>query len=147
VIIRRIESSDIDSCAELFAEVFREEPWNEPWTQENATERLVHIYESKGFLGFLMESENNTVGFVLGNIEPFAGGGAFYLREMCVKKEIQGKGIGKRLIAYLHSELSTQKAVRSYLITTRNGLSAAFYSANGYKYEEREGVYGITINS
>ena len=147
MIARRIESADIGSCADLFADIFRKEPWNESWTQKDARERLAYIYDSKGFLGFLIESKKNIIGFVLGNIEPFVGGGAFYLREMCVKKEAQGKGNGKRLIACLHSELSARKIKRSYLITRRNSLAARFYAVNGYKLEEHESVYGVTINS
>lgn len=147
MILRKIESSDIVPCAVLFAEVFREAPWNEPWSQKSAKERLAHIYDSKGFVGLLIEKENNIVGFVLGNVEPFAEGDAFYLREMCIRNEEQGKEYGKRLVASLHSELAAQKVARSYLITRRNGLAATFYLATGYSYEEHEAVYEASINS
>ena len=146
MIVRKIESSDIGPCAALFAEVFREAPWNEPWSQQNAKERLAHIYDSKGFVGFLIEKKNNIIGIVLGNVEPFAGGDAFYLREMCIMKEEQGKEYGKKLVACLHSELAAQKIARSYLITRRNGLAATFYLANGYNYEEHEVIYEASIN-
>lgn len=145
--VRQIDRVDIDSCAGLFSDVFNERPWNESWSRNEALERLTHIYESKGFLGFVAESENTVVGFVLGNIEPYTGGGAFYLREICVKTNEQGKGIGKRLVSNLHSELLSKNVSRSYLITRLNSQSAAFYIANGYILEEAEGVYGITINS
>ena len=146
MIVRKIESSDIDPCAELFAEVFREAPWNEPWSHKKAMERLAHLYDSKGFVGFLIEKEKDIMGIVLGNVEPFAGGDVFYLREMCIKKEEQGKEYGKRLISYLHSELAAQKIAGSYLITRRNGLAATFYLANGYNYDEQEVIYEASIN-
>ena len=100
-----IQKSDIQKCASLYAQVFSSSPWSEPWTDEEADNRLRYLMDSKGFLGFLAEKDGKTIGFVLGTTEPFVGGNAFYLREMCVCPTEQGRGIGKELIAYLHTAL------------------------------------------
>lgn len=84
---RLIEKRDIDSCAKLFAQVFSSEPWREPWTDEHAYIRLSHFYNSKGFLGVLLEER--ILGFALGNWEPFYFGNIFSLREMYTDIQLQ----------------------------------------------------------
>lgn len=87
MLIRKILKSDIKNCAELYKEIFNQSLWEESWTYEEANNRLNYIFESKGFVGFIATYENLIWGFVLGNIEPYTKGNAFYLREMCVKTQ------------------------------------------------------------
>ncbi|QNM90583.1 GNAT family N-acetyltransferase [Aliarcobacter cryaerophilus] len=141
MLIRKILKSDIKNCAELYKEIFNQSLWEESWTYEEANNRLNYIFESKGFVGFIATYENLIWGFVLGNIEPYTKGNAFYLREMCVKTQKQNKGIGKELISHLHHELKNLKIVRSYLITQQNSPASDFYLRNGYFYQKEDGVY------
>lgn len=136
-----IQKSDIQKCASLYSQFFSSPPWSEPWTDEEADNRLRYLMDSKGFFGFLAEKDGKTIGFVLGTTEPFVGGNAFYLREMCVCPTEQGRGIGKELIAYLHTALVSLDVSRSYLITQRGGHAARFYEKNGYIQEVDDAVY------
>ena len=142
--IRLIERDDIEICAKLFVGVFSESPWNESWTFETAVERLLHFYESKGFIGLIAERDG-IVGFALGNSEPFYFGSMFYLREMCVQSDLQQQGLGNQLYLALERELSLAKIHSIYLTTQRETNAAGFYMKNGFKCSDKMGFYAKCI--
>ncbi|MFT5593789.1 MAG: aminoglycoside 6'-N-acetyltransferase I [Oceanicoccus sp.] len=140
MIFRNIEEKDIEACAVLFSNVFSSEPWNEPWTKHLARERLMHFYESKGFIGVLAESDGVN-GFVLGNTEPFYFGSMFYLREMCIQTDLQKQGVGSNMFYALEKALSIDNVHSIYLTTEREIPAAEFYKKKGFKYSEKMGFY------
>lgn len=141
MLIRKILKSDIKSCAKVYQEVFNHSLWKESWSYEEAVNRLEYIYKTDGFIGLVAIYENSVLGFVLGNIEPYTKGNAFYLREMCVKTQKQNEGIGNKLIINLHNELKKTKVIISYLITQQNSSASNFYKKNGYIHQVGDGVY------
>lgn len=143
---RQLQKYDLKACAQLFTQVFSSPPWNEPWNTEAALSRLQHFYDSKDFVGLVAETEDQELlGFVLGNAEPFHFGEMFYLREMCVDTETQGKGIGKALNQALEEELKARN-IRSIYLTTDNRIAAAeFYKKQGFRLSETMGFYSKDI--
>ena len=146
MILRKIEEQDIEACSALFTKVFSSEPWSEPWSLNLARERLLHFYESKGFIGIIAESDG-VIGFVLGNTEPFYFGSMFYLREMCTQTDLQKTGIGSEIFHALERELSLNKVHSIYLTTEREIPAAKFYKNKGFKYSEQMGFYAKRTNS
>lgn len=144
--IRVIKRNDIEKCAQLYAEVFSSEPWHENWSPSLAYERLMHFYDSKGFVGVLAE-EKEIFSFALGNIEPFYSGAFFYLREMCTKPNAQNQGIGKKTIKSLEDTLASMEVKNIYLITERSIPAANFYTACGFDLSADMGFYSKTIKS
>lgn len=145
--LRKITKPDLAACVKLYTQVFCSDPWNEAWTEEIAYERLLHFYESKGFVGVLAEDpkSNRLTGFVLGNIEPFYKGKLFYLREMCTHTQSQNKGIGKAVLQALETELRTHH-VKSLYLATDNAIPAAqFYKKNGFSHSENMGFYAKVL--
>ncbi len=121
--LRNMEERDLEPCARLFAHVFSADPWNEPWDTEQALKRLVHFYDSGGFLGVVAQYED-VIGFALGNLEPFCTGTLFYLREMCIDTAQQSQGVGTQLYLALQRELESRHVRAVYLATDR-GIPAA----------------------
>ena len=144
--IRLVGEQDIESCAKLFAQVFSGATWSEPWTEEDAFFRLNHFYQSKGFLGVLIE-QDRTLGFALGNWEPFYFGKIFYLREMCTDTDHQSKGIGGKVYSALEVELKSMSINSIYLTTEREIPAANFYKKHGFNYSDKMGFYAKRINS
>lgn len=144
---RQIIKQDIGKCARLFSDVFSAEPWNEPWTEHDAYKRLSHFFESKGFLGVLLEKEDDIVGFALGNTEPFHFGDMFYLREMCVDKNVQHSGYGYKLLDQLEINLKSKKIHSIYLTTDRKIPASKFYQKHGFNFKESMGFYAKRISS
>jgi GNAT superfamily N-acetyltransferase len=144
--IRQITKNDIGECARLFSHVFSSEPWNEPWTEDGAFKRLSHFFESKGFVGVLLE-DDHVMGFALGNTEPFHFGDLYYLREMCIDQDIQNSGYGYKLLNILEENLREQQVNSIYLTTDRQIPASKFYQKNGFNLKESMGFYAKRISS
>lgn len=142
--VREIQEADIESCAQLYMQVFSDEPWNENWSYLTALERLLHFYHSKGFVGALAEDQG-VVSFALGNTEPYCSGAFFYLREMCTKKDVQGKGVGKKVLRCLESNLQLIDVQHIYLITKRDIPAANFYLGCGFAESEEVAFYSKSV--
>ncbi len=51
---------------------------------------------------------------------------------MCVLPEYQGRGVGKQLLNALEHALRSQGVGKIYLLTSRGGVTEAFYYACGF---------------
>ena len=121
--------------------MFSSTPWNEPWQLQTALLRISHFYHSAGFAGLLIQEGETTLGFVLGNTEPFYRGPICYLREFCIANERQGQGLGRQLLAAFESHLLTLGIDRVYLMTEREIPASRFYKHNGFSLDESMGFF------
>jgi aminoglycoside 6'-N-acetyltransferase I len=72
------------------------------------------------------------IGFIAGNSKKTYQGITFYLAELCINNEIQGKGYGFKLLQFLEEELQKKNVKSIYLLTSNGGLAENFYRKNGY---------------
>ena len=143
--IRDIEKVDLSACAEVFCSAFNGPPWGEMWEITLAHQRLLHFFDSKGFIGICAEQDGKIVGFLLGNQEPFYFGPIYYLREMCTEPAYQGKGIGRRLLERLDQSLAEQGIASSYLMTDKGIAASKFYERNGYTVNKDIGFFAKRV--
>ncbi|WHY55963.1 GNAT family N-acetyltransferase [Peribacillus simplex] len=131
-----LTSENLELCIELYMNVFNREPWNESWTYETAKERLSDLLHTPKFLGFLFQIDHNPVGFIAGNSKVSYQGLTYYLAELCVNNEMQGKGHGSKMLRSLEGELQKREIKSLYLLTANDGLAEAFYLKNDYVVNE-----------
>jgi aminoglycoside 6'-N-acetyltransferase I len=125
--------NNLEQCIELYIKVFNSEPWNESWTYETAKERLTDLLHTPKFTGFFWKNNETPIGFIAGNSKTTYQGITFYLAELCINNEIQGKGYGSQLVQFLLEEELQKKNVKNiYLLTSNGGLAESFYRKNGY---------------
>ncbi|KZE69151.1 GNAT family acetyltransferase [Fictibacillus phosphorivorans] len=129
-------TDNIEPCIQLYMNVFNSSPWNEAWTYESAKERLTDLVHTPKFLGFLLYEDNDLIGFIAGNGKQSYSGLTFYLAELCINSQIQGKGYGSKLLQHLENELKKRKIQSLYLLTANGGLAEAFYLKNNYQINE-----------
>lgn len=130
--IEPITEKYLEQCIELYIDVFNSEPWNETWTYQSASERLTDLINTPKFLGFLLFDNDNLIGFIAGNSKKTYSGLTFYLAELCINNQTQGKGYGSKLLHYLEDELKQRNIQSLYLLTATGGLAEAFYLKNQY---------------
>ncbi|RWZ54632.1 GNAT family N-acetyltransferase [Halobacillus fulvus] len=130
--MRTLNVRKLDECTALYIDVFNRDPWNDGWTYEDARERLGDIFRHPKFNGIGMYDGDQLIGFLAGHKEKWLSGQHFYMNEMCVKKESQGKGAGTLLISELERLCQQSDITRIYLLTARDGQAEAFYRKNGY---------------
>ncbi|MES1042394.1 GNAT family N-acetyltransferase [Peribacillus simplex] len=131
-----LTSENVELCIEIYMNVFNSEPWNERWTYERAKERLSDLLHTPKFLGLLFHSDHKPVGFIAGNSKVSDQGLTFYLAELCVNNEMQGKGHGSKMLRSLEAELQKREIKSLYLLTANDGLAEAFYLKNDYVVNE-----------
>jgi aminoglycoside 6'-N-acetyltransferase I len=111
----------IEQCTDLYINVFNSEPWNETWTYQSAKERLTDLILTPKFQGFLLYENDDLIGFIAGNSKQSYTGLTFYLAELCINNQIQGKGYGSKLLRYLEDELRKREIQSIYLLTANGG--------------------------
>ena len=127
----------LEACTQLYVDVFNGEPWNDRWTLPAASQRLQDLLNTPGFFGVIVVREQ-PVAFVAGCREQWPDRVVFCLKEVCVRADLQGQGIGTRLLQHLDAELASRLGVTSvYLATMRDSPAEAFYRKNGYRTQER----------
>ena len=142
-----IDKTNLEDCAYLYTTVFNQAPWNEDWSHQQAMSRLKFYYETPNFIGMLVTDDSNLLGFVLGNYEPYQNEKLYLLKEMCVHPDFQGKGIGTKLIKFLHEKLKESGISTVNLITTIDSEAESFYFKNDYYKSQRMGLYVARLNN
>lgn len=131
---------DLDACAHLYVDVFNAPPWRNGWTMRTATVHLLDLFDTPGFFGVVATQTKAglPIAFLAGHREQWPDRTTFHLKEVCVRADLQGQGIGTRLLKYLESELATRMGVATlYLATMRDSPAESFYRKNGYRIQER----------
>ncbi|MDL4839469.1 GNAT family N-acetyltransferase [Aquibacillus rhizosphaerae] len=126
----------LEQCIELYMQVFNSEPWKETWSFEVAKERLLDLINTPKFLGFSLYIEDNLIGFIAGNNKKSYQESTYYLAELCISNQVQGKGYGTKLLKLLELELKSRNTKSLYLITSIGGVAEAFYKKNGYQIND-----------
>jgi len=134
-------SSELERHAALLVDVFSQKPWCEKWEVDHAYDRLVYYVNTPHFLGLSAIEDDELIGFLFGNFEPYQASSHFIIKEMCVKTDQQRKGIGKQLLSELYPHLKKNKAASCFLLTRRDSPAETFYLDNGYTLSESMRVY------
>ncbi|MFP4379253.1 MAG: N-acetyltransferase family protein [Candidatus Sumerlaeia bacterium] len=125
--IRPIDKKDLIDCARIFIHVYNEEPFNDSWEVEQAALRIKDLSETPHFFGMVAEEDEVVVGFVMGYSEQWFPDRQFCLKEMCVRKDMQRRGIGTALIEGLLEEMIKFNASVLYVNTGRKTGAARFF--------------------
>lgn len=85
----------LEEAAIIFTDVFSSDPWNEPWSLHSSYKRLLDISNTLGYIGIgYFNSNNQMIGFIVGNAEQWADSMNFSINEICVLTNVQTNGIG-----------------------------------------------------
>ncbi|UOQ43735.1 GNAT family N-acetyltransferase [Halobacillus salinarum] len=145
-VIRSLSRHEIEDCIDLYIKVFNSKPWNEEWSYDIARERLTDMYNTPKFLGLTLYQGSELVGFIGGNKKRKPQEIVFYIAELCIKNDIQGKGLGSMLLEFLEEQLSEDKVSSIYLLTSNDGLAERFYIKKNYEMNENRIVMRKTLN-
>ncbi len=145
ITIRKMTGADVSSYCTLFKDVFSDYPWNEKWTVGKIEADIKKLMRKKGFLGMTADAGPGRVGYLTG-FRPVIFPSVFYLEQLFVDKDHQGKKIGNRLLAETTRRLKSLGVSRMVLLTKTGTPAEAFYAAGGYeKYLPAVRIKGKTI--
>lgn len=134
--MQKITEHMIDLIAESFVSVFNSEPWNDSWTKEQAAERLTDIFNTPKFDGAVEVNGNKISAVIMGQGQRYYDGIHFEILEFWVDKNLQGKGIGGKLLNEFTEHLKNKGISNLYLLTMHGERTEGFYKKHGYTTNE-----------
>lgn len=102
------------------------------WTYEKAYRRLHQMITMEDSLVILQVEEKRLAGFLMGHFKCFDDSTGFFLEEILVFPEFQGKGYGSDFLRHLKSEVKGRGGQWIELLTTTEKMHRHFYGKNGY---------------
>jgi ribosomal protein S18 acetylase RimI-like enzyme len=132
--IKRFTIQDMEVCVELYNEVFSADPWYDEWTStEQIKNYLNELVANPVFEGFVAYDSSDIIAVCLGHKRSWWTGKEFFIDELFVAKNMQGKGIGTQLLDYVESNRLIGDCVRLILLTNNDLPAEKFYLKRGFK--------------
>ncbi len=136
-VIQRCSMEHLDEYGRIYAAAFSGEPWNDSWQPEDAVVHVKELLESNQSYGLEYVTNGKVAGFVLGTSMLFHYGRTLEINDLAVDPAFQKRGIAKKLMETLLSDLEEQNIVGVHLITAAEAFLPEFYERFGFQKEKR----------
>jgi aminoglycoside 6'-N-acetyltransferase I len=132
--IKKFTLGDIDECVELYKDVFSSDPWKDDWISIDQVRTYFNeLIENPVFEGFVAYEKSKLVGACFGHKRSWWTGNDFFIDELFVANEMQGNGIGTKLLDYVECNRATDDCNRLILLTNIDLPAKEFYLKKGFK--------------
>ena len=132
--IKELTMDNFEEIKALFRSVFMAPPWNDDWSDDNQlTNYLLDLMGVRTPLDLGLYENGELVGISLGGIKHWWGGTEYYIEELCIKTELQGRGLGKEFIKGIEKLLPSKGVTQIFLMTERTVPAYSFYKGLGFK--------------
>ena len=129
--IKILSISDFDLIKDIFFTIFTNDPWNDDLSNEDQLNKyILDIIDNKNSLSIGLVTNHEIIGIALGSIMHWYTGTEYYIKEFCIKKAYQNKGIGTIFIKKIEEYLIENKIAAIILSTDRNTPAYYFYEKN-----------------
>ena len=117
----------------FFAAVFTKEPWNDDWSNEEQLHAYVmDLIGNRNSLTLGLFENDSMVGLSMGEIKHWYEGTEYFIQELCIKTEEQGRGLGTQFLAQIEENIKAKGMVHIFLLTDRNLPAYQFYRKNDF---------------
>ncbi|MBQ8787589.1 MAG: GNAT family N-acetyltransferase [Oscillospiraceae bacterium] len=134
--IRKLMKSDISACAEILCAVYNNEMWQCRWTMEKGIAYLEDYFETKKFVGFVLEENEEIIGAIFAHEKIWWNNSELYIDEMFILPEKQRCGYGSMLINAAEEYVKEHKLAGLTLCTNKYAPAPNFYRKNGFEDNE-----------
>ncbi|MCF6461988.1 hypothetical protein C3E89_01160 [Clostridium sp. Cult1] len=132
LLVRSISIEDIEICARIFIDAYSKEPWNESYDLEKVKKFLTKFTSSNIYIGWVILEKGQIVGFIVGVIMPYLERDYFRIEDICVRPDMQRKGIGGEFLKRIAFELRNKNIDSIILNTIKDFPTYKFYLINGF---------------
>ena len=130
--IRKMIASDLESCAEILCSVYNNEMWQCRWSLETSKEYLCDYFDSKKFVGFVLEIDHILVGAMFCHEKLWWNNSELFVDEMFIQPDLQRIGYGSELMKAAEGYIKEHKLAGFTLSTNRYSPAPKFYKKNGF---------------
>lgn len=131
--LRELNIKDIDMIKNFFRAVFTQEPWNDDWSDEEQLHAyIMDLAGNRNSLTLGLFENDNMVGLSMGHVRHWYKGTEYYIDELCIKREEQGKGFGTEFLKQIESHIRKKKMKNIFLQTEKDVSAYQFYIKNDF---------------
>ena len=124
---------DIEKIKALFKSVFTVEPWNDDWSDEEQLDNYLRdIMEVRTPLIFGLCDDGEFIGVSIGNIRHWCRGTEYFIEELCIRTDLQGRGYGTEFLALIVAFLKARGISQIFLHTNPGVPAYSFYKKKGF---------------
>lgn len=132
-----LTSEMVEECAKLYCETYSSAPWFEQWPSHHPIiEFITHHLGNNYFMGYVIQVEKRIVGACLGFKKPWNQGVEYYIDELFIHPDFQGKGLGSAFMQYIEQQCVTCNLNAIILNTEKGFPSESYYRRNGFTVHE-----------
>ena len=125
---------DFDEIKALFKGVFTQPPWNDDWNDEKQLdEYLLDLMGARTPLVLGLIENGELLGLSIGNIRHWYEGTEYLVDELCVRGDVQGRGLGSEFLSLIEAHLTSMGIHTIYLTTDRDVPAYDFYRSQGFR--------------
>lgn len=125
--------NDLEMIKALFKSVFTAEPWNDDWSDEVQLDNYLRdIMEVRTPLILGLYDNGEFIGVSIGNIKHWCRGTEYFIEELCIRTDLQGRGYGSLFFALIENYLKEQGLNQIFLHTDHNMPAYDFYRKRGF---------------
>lgn len=133
-ILVQLDDSDFEDIKALFLGVFSQPPWNDDWSDEEQLDQyLMDLMGARAPLVLGLVEDGALIGISIGNIRHWYEGTEYYIDELCIRTDMQGRGYGSDFLSLIEVHLKERGLHTIYLTTDRDVPAYEFYLSRGFK--------------
>lgn len=131
---KNIGMGEIAVIKSLFTDVFTAEPWNDDWSDEKQLDcYLEDLVGQNNSLTYGLFENDNLIAVSMGHIKHWYSGTEYYIDELCVQTDRQGKGVGSFFLTEISKAIREKGIVHIFLLTESDVPAYEFYQKNGFR--------------
>lgn len=124
---------DVDRSSEMYINVFKSDEFNFEWMkEEKIKEYFSDMINTPKFLGYIYLIEGKPLAYCFGTINDYFKLPHYYIHEIFVDTEFQGKGIGKTFMKKIEEDLLSRNVPMINLLTLNTISAYEFYKKQDY---------------
>ncbi len=140
--LKEISEREFGEIKELFRTVFSAPPWNESWDDEAQLEAyLLDLMRVRTPVDLGLYEDGRLIGISIGNIRHWHSGTEYFIEELCLAPDRQGKGIGREFFRLIESFLRTRGIDQIFLMTQSDVPAYRFYKRLGFNELEGQVMF------
>ena len=132
--LRELTINDKELIKELFRSVFMREPWNDDWSDDAQLDAYItDLVGCPNSLTLAYFDGDEPVALAMGRVKHWYSSTEYYIDELCVRTELQGKGIGGSFVSDIEAYLIEHGVKAIFLLTNRDVPAYDFYKKHGFE--------------
>ena len=132
--LKELTSADMDAVRALFYDVFTAEPWNDDWSDGAQLDAyLTDLTGNANSLTFSFYEGETLLALSMGHVKHWFSGTEYYVDELCVAREAQGRGVGTAFVQAIERALAERGITHIFLLTERDVPAYRFYQKAGFR--------------